>query len=155
MAIASLPGAKLDTARRLSVADSFVELSGTQPEPALDEIRKTHTRGFDIVVEATGVPKVLEASLTFVRRGGKLAVFGVYSSEARVSWQPSKILCNQISIIGSIAEVIRFPAAVDYLDSKRIRVDGIANKTFRLEQWGKCLESLKMGGTVKAAIVFD
>jgi len=107
------------------------------------------------VVEATGVPKVLEDSINYVRRGGKLAVFGVYSSAARVSWSPSKILGHQISIVGSIAEVIRFPVAVDYLESRKVDVKGVVNRTFRLEQWGECLQSLKDGETVKAAIVFD
>ena len=47
--------------------------------------------GFDIVVEATGSAKILEDAINYVRRGGKLVVYGVYSSSARVSWPPSKI----------------------------------------------------------------
>lgn len=153
--IASLPGAKLNMARKIGAADEFVELSGSQPEPALADMMQRHSRGFEVVVEATGVPNVLEDSINYVRRGGKLAVFGVYSSAARVNWPPCKILANQISVVGSIAEMIRFPAAVDYLDSKKVKVDGFANKAFRLEQWAECLESMRLQDTVKAAIVFD
>lgn len=153
--IAALAGAKLDLGRTLQAGDEFVEVGGTTPDAALEELKKRYSHGFDIVVEASGVPKVLENSINFVRRGGKLAIFGVYSSAARVSWSPSKILGDQISIVGSIAEVIRFPVSVDYIESGRVNVKGIANRTFKLEQWGEALESMRQADTVKAAIVFD
>jgi D-arabinitol dehydrogenase (NADP+) len=46
-------------------------------------------------------------------------------------------------------------AAIDYLDSGKVRVEGIVNKTFKLEEWGACLESMKNKSAIKAAIVFD
>lgn len=153
--VASLGGAKMDLAKTLGVGDEFVVLEGKQPEEEMERLKERYPYGFDVVVEATGVPKVLENSINYVRRGGKLAIFGVYSSAARVSWSPSRILGYQISIVGSIAEVIQFPVAVDYLDGGKVNVKGITNKTFRLEQWGECLESMKEGDTVKAVIVFD
>ena len=53
--------------------------------------------GFDIVVEATGSAKILEDAIHYVRRGGKLVVYGVYPNSARVSWPPSKICrCSDI-----------------------------------------------------------
>ena len=48
-----------------------------------------------------------------------------------------------------------FPAAIDYLDSGKVKVEGIVNKTFKLEQWGECLESMKNKSAIKAAIVFE
>ena len=45
--------------------------------------------GFDIVIEATGVEKVAQQAIDFVRRGGKLMVYGVYDNAARVHWPPS------------------------------------------------------------------
>ena len=167
--IASLPGAKLDMAIALGAADEFVVLSGgaaaaaavtakdddDEEDAALAGLKQKYTHGFDIVVEATGVAAVLENSINFVRKGGQLAVFGVCSSKARVTWNPSMILGNQISIVGSVAEMVSFPATVQYLESKRVRVDGIVNRTFKLEEWGDCLRSLRDEGTVKAAVAFD
>ena len=43
------------------------------------------------MVEATGSAKILEDAINYVRRGGKLVVYGVYSNSARVTWPPSKI----------------------------------------------------------------
>jgi len=46
-------------------------------------------------------------------------------------------------------------AAIDYLDSGKVKVEGIVNKTYKLEQWGECLEAMKNKSAIKAAIVFD
>jgi D-arabinitol dehydrogenase (NADP+) len=46
-------------------------------------------------------------------------------------------------------------AALDYLDSGKVKVEGIVNKTYKLEQWGECLEAMKNKSAIKAAIVFD
>lgn len=48
-----------------------------------------------------------------------------------------------------------FPAAINYLDSGKVKVGGIVNKTFKLEQWAECLESMRNKSAIKAAITFD
>lgn len=40
---------------------------------------------------------------------------------------------DEITILGSFSETYKFPAAVDYLDSGKVRVDGIVNKVFKIE----------------------
>lgn len=46
-------------------------------------------------------------------------------------------------------------AAIDYLDSGKVKVEGIVNKTYKLEQWAECLEAMKNKTAIKAAIIFD
>lgn len=46
-------------------------------------------------------------------------------------------------------------ATIDYLDSGKVKTAGIVNKTFKLEQFGEALESIKNKSAIKAAIVFD
>lgn len=74
---------------------------------------------------------MLENAINYVRRGGKLVVYGVYSSSARVSWPPSKIFGDEIEIIGSFSETFQFPNALAYLDGKnpKVKTNGIVNKT--------------------------
>jgi D-arabinitol dehydrogenase (NADP+) len=40
-------------------------------------------------------------------------------------------------------------------DKGKVKVKGIVNKTFKLEEWEQCLESMKNKSAIKAAIVFD
>ncbi|KAI9758112.1 MAG: hypothetical protein M1815_004999 [Lichina confinis] len=153
--VAAPQGLKMDLAKKLDAGDEYVELSRSNPEEQFKRIKEENPYGFDIVVEATGSAKILEDAINYVRRGGKLVVYGVYSSSARVSWPPSKIFGDEITILGSFSEVYMFPAAIDYLDSGKVKVSGIVNKTFKLEQWAECLESMRNKSAIKAAIVFD
>ncbi|KAI9813325.1 MAG: hypothetical protein M1832_006340 [Thelocarpon impressellum] len=153
--IAAPQGLKMELAKKLDAADVYVELSRTQPEEQFAKLKADNPYGFDIVVEATGSPKILEDAINYVRRGGKLVVYGVYSAAARVSWPPSKIFGDEITILGSFSETYMFPAAIDYLDSGKVKVAGIVNKTFTLDQWGECLESMRNKSAIKAAILFE
>ncbi|EDN94621.1 hypothetical protein SS1G_10495 [Sclerotinia sclerotiorum 1980 UF-70] len=153
--LAAPGGLKMELAKKLDAADIYIELSRDNPEAQFQKIKDEYKYGFDIVVEATGSAKILEDAINYVRRGGKLVVYGVYSSSARVTWPPSKIFGDEITILGSFSETYMFPAAIDYLDSGKVKVEGIVNKTFKLEQWGEALESIKNKSAIKAAIVFD
>jgi len=153
--VAAPKGLKMDLAKKLGAGDVYVELSRENPEVQFQTLKDENPYGFDIVVEATGSPKILEDAINYVRRGGKLVVYGVYAAAARVSWPPSKIFGDEITILGSFSETYMFPAAIDYLDSGKVKVEGIVNKTYKLEQWGECLEAMKNKSAIKAAIVFD
>lgn len=153
--IAAPAGLKMDLAKELDAGDSYIELSRDNPSVQFNQLKADNPYGFDIVVEATGSEKILEDAINYVRRGGKLVVYGVYSSNARVSWPPSKIFGDEITILGSFSETYMFPAAINYLDSGKVKVQGIVNKTFKLEQWGECLESMRNKSAIKAAITFD
>lgn len=168
--VAAPEGLKMNLAKSLDAADEYVELSRKDPGPQFEKLKTENPYGFDIVVEATGSVKILEDSINYVRRGGKLVVYGVYGNKDRVSWPPVKIcefsqkglkqllVANQsvlplvgdeITIIGSFSETYKFPSTIDYLDSGKVKVKGIVNKTFKLEQWKECIEAMKN----KSAIV--
>lgn len=89
--IAAPEGLKMDLAKSLGAGDDYIPLSRKDPSAQFAKLRAENPHGFDIVVEATGSVKVLEDSINYVRRGGKLVVYGVYFSKDRVSWPPSKI----------------------------------------------------------------
>ena len=93
--IAAPEGLKMNLAKSLDAADEYVELSRKDPAPQFEKLKSENPYGFDIVVEATGSVKILEDSIHYVRRGGKLVVYGVYGSKDRVSWPPVKI-CEHI-----------------------------------------------------------
>lgn len=97
---------------------------------------------------------VLENSFNFVRKGGKLIVYGVYGDHVKVAWPAHKIWENEISVLASFCGTLTFPIALDYLESKKVCVDGIVNATYRIEDWAECLEAVRRQEVVKAAIVF-
>ena len=65
----------------------LVETTGAEPvdpravNPEMALARATDGRGADVVVDAVGVPEVFATSLELVRRGGRVVVVGMYTSE--------------------------------------------------------------------------
>ena len=91
LTIAANKGVKMDLAKKLNCGDVYVELDRDHPEEQWAQLKKDNKYGFDIVVEATGVEKLAQESINYVRRGGTLLIYGVYENKAKVSWAPSKI----------------------------------------------------------------
>lgn len=155
MTIASKGGPKLDLARQLGIADEYIEISDNSPEIEMDALLSANPYGFDIVVEATGAPTVLEASLNYVRKGGKLVVYGVYDENVKIAWPPFRIWENEITILASFCSMGHIPHVMEYVQAGKLKLDGIVSRTFRVEDWAECLEVVRKQEVVKAAIVFD
>lgn len=150
--LAANKGTKMDLARKLNAADVYIDLDRKNPGAQWDQIKKDHPYGFDIVVEATGVEKIANDSINYVRRGGTLMIYGVYENKALVHWPPSKIFGDEITIIGSFSQTYCFPRAVAYLDSGKINVKGMVTDVFKLDDYQGALDKMNSRQCLKIAI---
>lgn len=139
----------------MEIADDYVTISDAEPQVQMAELLATNPYGFDIVIEATGAPTVLESALNYVRKGGKLVVYGVYDESVKIAWSPFKIWENEVTILASFCSMGHIPHVMEYVKTGRLKLDGVVNKTFRIEEWEECLEVVRKQEVVKAAIVFD
>ncbi|PNS20316.1 D-arabinitol dehydrogenase 1 [Sphaceloma murrayae] len=155
LTIASKAGPKLDLAKKMGIADTFVCISDTDPQADMNNILKQNPHGFDLVIEATGAASVLEQAIFFVRKSGTLVVYGVYDDHVKIAWPPSRIWTYEITILASFCSTLKFPAVLEYLRTGKLKLGGIVTDTYRIEQWEECLEAVRTQSVVKAAIVFD
>ncbi len=72
-------------------------------EVYLAEEFSSMTTQYDVVADATGVPKVLEGAFKHVRPAGTVWVFGVAPDDAFMSVSPADIFRRDLKIIGSFA----------------------------------------------------
>src|SRR5579863_5117131 len=72
---------------------------------------------YEIAIDATGVPAVLQAASDLLDRGGRLLVFGVSPAEAALSVSPFRIYNDEITITGSMAILLSFGPAVELMTS--------------------------------------
>jgi D-arabinitol dehydrogenase (NADP+) len=96
--IAANKGIKMNIAKDLEAGDEYIELDRQNPEAQWAKLKQDNPYGFDVVVEATGVEKLANESINYVRRGGTLMIYGVYEDKARVHWPPSKIFGDEIKV---------------------------------------------------------
>ncbi|KAI0073640.1 GroES-like protein [Panus rudis PR-1116 ss-1] len=150
--IAANKGIKMDIAKQLEAGDEYIELDRQNPGPQWEQLKKDNPYGFDVVVEATGVEKLAQDSINYVRRGGTIMIYGVYENKALVHWPPSKIFQDEIKIIGSFSQAFCFPRAVAYLDSGKVRVKGMVTDVFKLDEYQKALDKMNSRAAVKICI---
>ncbi|KAI8986723.1 NADP+-dependent D-mannitol dehydrogenase [Trametes punicea] len=150
--VAANKGIKMDIAKQLETADEYVELDREDSSAQWEVLKRNNPYGFDVVVEATGSEKIANEAIHYVRRGGTLMVYGVYSNEALVHWPPSKIFVDEIRIIGSFAQTFCFPRAIAYLDSGKVRVKGLVTDVYPVEDFEKVLEKMRSKTAVKIAV---
>jgi len=150
--IAAPAGPKLDLAKKLGLADEYVALDRGNAKAQWEELKQKNPYGFDAVIEATGVESVIDDSINYVRRGGTLLVYGVYSAKDRVHWSPAKIFGDEIRIIGSFAQTDCFPRAVAYLESGKLKTDGIITHVFGIDEYQRALDLMASRQCIKIAI---
>jgi D-arabinitol dehydrogenase (NADP+) len=150
--IAANKGIKMDIAKQLDAGDVYIELDRQHPEAQWQQLKEDYKYGFDVVVEATGVEKLANESINYVRRGGTLMIYGVYENKALVHWPPGKIFGDEIKIIGSFSQTYCFPRAVAYLDSGKVKVKGMVTDVFKLADYQKALDKMNSRTALKICI---
>ncbi|KAJ7578195.1 NADP+-dependent D-mannitol dehydrogenase [Mycena floridula] len=151
--LASNKGVKMDTAKKLNMADEYIELDRNDSEGQWAQIRAKYPQGFDAVVEVTGAKQVLEVAPTFVRKGGALLLYALHEPETRITgWNPAYILSNEIRIQSVFAQSNCFSRAIAYIDSGKINVKGIVTHTYSLQEFQQAVDALSNKEALKIIV---
>jgi 2-desacetyl-2-hydroxyethyl bacteriochlorophyllide A dehydrogenase len=135
---------RLKRAEQLGVTRTYNDIK----RALLDELL-----GFNCVIDATGVPAVIENAFTAVKRGGKLMIFGVAPAEARISLSPFRIYNDEITVIGSMAVLFSFQPALDLISVGVVNTEAMLTTAFPLEDFPKALDMVRYGRGVKTQIL--
>ncbi|MBE7211842.1 MAG: zinc-dependent alcohol dehydrogenase family protein [Gluconacetobacter diazotrophicus] len=139
LTVAAPAGPKLVLAERLS-ADRVVAVDRNDPGRHRTALRDISANGFDVVVEATGVPAMAAEAMAQVRRGGTLLIYGVYPEGATFALNPYDVFRNEITVKGSFAQIHDFGRALAYLQSGAVRAGDIVTDEFALADWDRALD---------------
>lgn len=153
--IAANKGIKMDIARKVEAADTYLDLERDREAAKKQwaQLKEDNPYGFDVVVEATGVESLINDALSYVTRGGTLLVYGVYEDKAKVtSWAPNDIFLNEKRIIGSFSQIYCFPRAIELLDSGKIKTAGMVTDVFEIKDYQKALDKMASRQALKIAI---
>jgi 2-desacetyl-2-hydroxyethyl bacteriochlorophyllide A dehydrogenase len=119
---------------RLTMARAFGAthaVNAREQETALKEIAPY---GFDAVIDATGVPRVVESCVARVKSGGKLLLFGVCPEDAKISISPFEIYRRDLSIIGTFALRYSFDPALELIRNDVVQVKPLLHPMLPLEE---------------------
>jgi len=137
-------------AQRLARAEM---LGATRTYNDIKQALKDEPSGFNCVIDATGVPAVIESAFTAVKRGGKLMVFGVAPHEAHISLSPFRIYNDEITVLGSMAVLFSFQPALDLISAGVINTEAMLTTALPLEDFSRALDMVRRGEGVKTQIL--
>ena len=151
--MADLSPAKLELAAKYAGAETLL-VRRDDPLGHEEKILAGAPHGVDIVVDATGVSRVMERLPQFARHGGKVVFYGVAPEEDRIAISPYDIFRRQLTILGSFSQALTFERATRLVNSGDIRVKEMITHTFPLEAWGEALRlATGVGEHIKIVMV--
>jgi 2-desacetyl-2-hydroxyethyl bacteriochlorophyllide A dehydrogenase len=128
---------RLAVARKLGAAHTASGLSDLDGER------------FEIAVDATGVPAVVDGVSGLLDRGGRLLVFGVSPAEASISLSPFRVYNDEITVTGSMAILRSFAPAVELIGSGAIDPRPLLSEPLPLDEFGEALHRVRTGQGIK------
>jgi len=153
MTVAAPSQHKLDLARSFGV-DQIVLMDRSAPEASLAALREIAPPGFDVVVEATGSPAVLQLALRreLTRMGATVMIYGMANETDQVPISPYEVFSRELTIRGSFAQTHCFDRALLALRTGRVRTDGIVTDVVPLDRFDDALAAVGNSASVKAVV---
>jgi threonine dehydrogenase-like Zn-dependent dehydrogenase len=113
-------------------------------------------RGFDAVVDATGIPSVIEKSIGYLKKAGKFLIFGVCPKDARISISPYDFFHCDWTVMGSFAIKKNFSQALNFILNHKAQLSSLVSLRGPIEEFPKFLE-MKMSrkDLMKAQVQFS
>jgi 2-desacetyl-2-hydroxyethyl bacteriochlorophyllide A dehydrogenase len=134
--------ARLETARLLGCT-AAVESAGELDAP----------RGYDVVVDCTGVEAAIADGLGRVGKGGTYLQFGVANYAARATIEPYKIYNQEITITGSMAVLHSFDRAGELFAAGVLDPSVFISHRYPLDRYADALEQFRAGVGRKIQVV--
>ena len=119
----------------------------------LETLKEMEPEGYDIVIDATGVPKCVEMGIRLVKYSGKMIVFGACPTGSEITIDPFDIYFRDIQIIGSYALEKTLGQAVKMLESGALDLRPLVGKVVGLEEAPELYREFVDGKTSNKLIV--
>jgi 2-desacetyl-2-hydroxyethyl bacteriochlorophyllide A dehydrogenase len=137
-------------ASRRSLARDMGATAVLDPSPVrLESLGQLVPHGFAVVIDATGVPAVIEQALRFLKPRGQYLQFGVAPQGETIQWSPYEIFRNDWTIIGSFALCYTFQAAIAWLATRVVDVTPLVSHTLPLAAFPGAFQDFADGHTLK------
>lgn len=112
-------------------------------------------KGFEVVADATGIPKVMEREWEFVEPDGTFLVFGVAPRGSEMRVDPYEIFQRDLRIVGSFAVKKTMQYSLNLLGSGKVMVKELISAQYPLSRFGDALDDvLHNPDHLKVQIVF-
>jgi len=140
-------------AERLALARQLGATAAISPGPDLDAaLRARAPYGYAIVVDATGVPAVIETEFQYLKPRGQFLQFGVVPKNATIRFSPYDLFQHDWTVIGSFALCYTFQPAIAWLANGVVDVNPLISHSVPLAQFPAAFAQFAAGQTLKVQL---
>ncbi|MBD2867394.1 zinc-dependent alcohol dehydrogenase family protein [Paenibacillus arenilitoris] len=107
---------------------------------------------FDVVVDATGIPAVIEDAFSYLGKTATYLQFGVTPKDAQIRLNPFDLYHRDWTILGSMAINYTFLPAFEWVKEGRIVLEPLVSKVISLEETAEFLAKPKDPELLKVQI---
>lgn len=145
-----LDSGRLETARQLG-AD--VALKADDVDVPEEVRRLTGGRGADVALEVVGATPTIQTAIESVRKGGAITLVGNLAPKVEVPLQ--SIVTRELSVYGTCASSGEYPACINLLQNRAIRVDPLITAKAPLEEGPMWFDRLYAGEQGAMKVILD
>ncbi len=133
--VTDLVRGRLDLVEQLGASATVVA-----DENQMSTLMSLEPDGYDIVVDATGIPAVLEGTFVYAKPRGKIWVFGVTPQGTWVKFPSYEVFRRDLKIIGSFAVNRTFPQSIALIQSGTVQVEPLISHQLPIDDFVRGLE---------------
>ena len=120
-----------------------------------DEFEKLDQRSrYELVIDCTGIPKVVEASIKYVKDSGTMLFFGVCPDKSEIIINPYEIFKRELRLIGSFALKKTYGKALKLARNGKINLSALVDKKLTLNKVPEYFDNLDTVNQGLKALVY-
>jgi S-(hydroxymethyl)glutathione dehydrogenase/alcohol dehydrogenase len=129
-------------------------------EPVVDHVRGlTGGRGVDYAFDAIGGEATTLQIVDAIRPGGTAVIVGMAAMAVRAPITPYTMAlqekCLKGTMYGSVRPDQDFPRLVDLYLQKRLKIDELVSRTYKIEEINEGFAALRTGQVARGVVTFD
>lgn len=140
---------KLDLAMKLGAT------RGILASEAPHVLKADYPDGFDVVVDVTGIPRVIEQAFDYMGYAARFLQFGVAPKDSSIKINPFDVYKKDWKIIGAMAINNTFIPALRWVQEGRMDIEPIISGTISLEEVPELLSKAKPSDMLKLQITME
>ena len=122
-------------------------------EQLANKLNDISPRGFTYVIDATGVPSVVEQAITYLAKTGTFIAFGACPSESTITINPFDLFYNDWKLIGSYALEKTMQQSIDMLTVGGMDLSPLIGQVITLDEMPDVFPAFCDGETNNKIIV--
>ena len=112
--------------------------------------------GYDLVIEAAGVPAAVSSALAAPRRGGDVVLLGLAAHGQTVDLPVDDVVNGDITIAGSFGYTSSaWSQVVELLNAGRLDLSFLVTHRYRLEDWAAALSTLRSPTGARGTVLVE